>query len=137
MIAGELLSLSDLENNILRSRFVEPRIHFAINCASASCPPLRAEAYTAARIGPQLQEQAELFNRAFGGARWNAKEKKLTLSMIYDWFPGDFTRNTTIPGYVVQFEEAPVAAEIKAAGLDNVAVEFENYDWSLNDVNSK
>jgi hypothetical protein len=131
-VAGELLSLSDLEHNVLRKRFVEPRVHFAINCASASCPPLRPEAYTAARIAQQLQEQAEFFNRAFGGAKWNAKEKKLTLSKIYDWYNGDFTGNAPLPAYVSTLAEPAVAAEIKAAGVDNVTVEFQNYDWSLN-----
>ncbi|MFQ5505630.1 MAG: DUF547 domain-containing protein, partial [Planctomycetota bacterium] len=61
-MGGLTLSLTEIENEYLRARFREPRIHFAINCASIGCPPLRAEAYVGARIDAQLEEQALLMH---------------------------------------------------------------------------
>lgn len=133
-VAGEPLSLTDIEHKVLRKRFDEPRIHFAVNCASTSCPPLRAEAYTGGKINEQLQAAAEYFNRDFGGARWDAASKTLTLSKIYDWYEGDFKRQGDLVSFVAKYAKPEMAKELDALGNKNVNVEHESYDWSLNDV---
>ena len=131
-IAGETLSLSDVEHQVLRNRFAEPRIHFAINCASLSCPPLRSEAYTAARLEKQLQAQAEHMHRGFGGAHWNAATRTLNLSRIYDWYEGDFTRKgETLATYAAKFMEPDAAKQVRTT---DPKIKFQEYDWSLNNV---
>src|SRR6266498_511738 len=82
---GATLSLDDVENGKLRDAFHDPRIHFAINCAARSCPPLRAEAYVGERIDAQLDEQARKF---LAGAR--VDRDGLHVSKIFDWFSRDF-----------------------------------------------
>lgn len=131
-VCGELLSLSELEHSILRKRFEEPRIHFAINCASISCPPLRSEAYTGDAIDAQLQEQALMMNREFGGAQWDAGTGMLRLSKIYDWYEGDFTRAGELKDYVARYVTVDVAEQLKKK--TKVDIVFLEYNWTLNDV---
>ncbi|MTI19476.1 DUF547 domain-containing protein, partial [Fulvivirga sp. RKSG066] len=88
-IGGEEASLDEIEHDILRKEFEEPRIHFAINCASFSCPPLRAEAYMADKLDKQLDEMATQFIN-------DDKRNKITpdnpeVSKIFSWFTKDFT----------------------------------------------
>ncbi|MEI6233471.1 MAG: DUF547 domain-containing protein [Planctomycetota bacterium] len=129
---GELVSLSELEHGILRARFKEPRIHFAINCASIGCPPLRGEAYVGERIEVQLQDQALVMNRDFGGAQWDAEKTTLKLSKIYDWYEDDFTRGGALKDYTAQFFAPDVAETIKKSS--NVGIVFQEYNWALNDI---
>ncbi len=131
-VCGELLSLSELEHNILRKRFEEPRIHFAINCASISCPPIRSEAYTGDAIDAQLQEQTLTMNREFGGAQWDAATATLRLSKIYDWYEGDFTRAGELKDYVARYAAADVAEQLKKR--TKVDIVFQEYNWTLNDI---
>jgi len=129
---GEKVSLSELEHGILRKRFEEPRVHFAINCASISCPPLRNEAYSGDKIEAQLNDQAQTMNRDFGGTQWDAAKATLKLSKIYDWYEDDFTRGKTLKDFVAQYAAPDAAEELrKSAKVDIV---FQDYNWSLNDV---
>lgn len=130
-ICGEKVSLTDLEHEILRKRFDEPRIHFAINCASIGCPPLRSEAFVGEKIDAQLQDQAVAMNRDFGGAHWDGT--KLTLSKIYDWFEDDFKRKMELKNFVAQFMAPEAALEVKKR--TKVDIVFQDYNWSLNDIN--
>src|SRR5581483_7170082 len=81
-----------IEQGNLRKNFQEPRVHFAVNCASIGCPALRPEAYTAAKLNTQLDEQARLFLRDTSRNRTTAANKRLELSMIFKWFHEDFER---------------------------------------------
>ena len=85
------MDLNDVEHNILRKKFDDPRIHFAINCASISCPQLLNEAYTANKLNMQLEEQARSFINDVSKNRLTAE--KVWLSKIFLWFKGDFTQN--------------------------------------------
>ena len=89
-IAGEKYDLNNIEHNILRKIFEEPRIHFAINCASMSCPRLRREAYSGDKLDQQLQEQAIEFMNDPGRNQITAE--KAEVSKIFQWFGGDFTK---------------------------------------------
>nr|PJZ91846.1 hypothetical protein CH379_16400 [Leptospira ellisii] len=127
-VFGVTRNLDWIEHEILRKEFSEPRIHFAINCASLSCPPLSKEAYKAARLEAQLTRAAERFLSDPARNRYDSSRKILYLSKIFHWFRSDFVRE--FPDlrtfYNVHSGLAPVpsAAEIH----------FLNYDWGLNRV---
>ena len=90
-VGGTPYSLDDIEHGILRKAFKEPRVHFAIVCASLSCPDLRAEPYDAARLDAQLDQQAAAFlSNATKGLKPGADGKSARASSIFKWFAGDF-----------------------------------------------
>lgn len=119
-------SLDFVEHEIVRKQFAEPRVHFALVCAAKSCPPLRSEAYRAADLDEQLDDQARTFLNDTRHNRWEPKEGVLYLSEILEWFAGDFTKTgQTIPEYVSKY----------MTGLDPGAVakvDHIDYDWALN-----
>jgi hypothetical protein len=126
--AGDLYSLDEVEHGIIRRRFDEPRIHFAVNCASVSCPKLRSEPYTGAKLDRQLDDQAKDFinneklNRFQDGA--------LYLSSIFKWYAEDFEPPGVVD-YIRRFARGAFRTRLEAAGAD-VDVEYLDYDWSLN-----
>jgi len=130
---GEMLSLDDVENKKIRDGFHDPRIHFAINCAARSCPPLRSEAYDGERIDAQLTEQARHF--LTGSTRFEKKDGALTIrtSKILDWFGKDFDE---WGGGKVQFLRRfvpPDKQHLIDAARGEAAFEYDDYDWTLND----
>ena len=139
-LLGTLLTLDNIEHDNLRTkgRFDDPRIHFAVNCASIGCPMLREEAFVAERLEAQLDEQALRFLSDRSRNRY--ADGKLEVSRIFDWYGGDFKLGhkgiTSLPvffaRYATQLADAPADRErIKAQG---VAVGFLEYDWKLNDA---
>ena len=90
-IGGKLYSLDQIEL-MLRGDFADPRIHFAINCASIGCPPIRRKAYEAASVNAQLQSQAEFVNNNPRWVRLSRNGKTLHLTMLYEWYAGDFSQ---------------------------------------------
>jgi hypothetical protein len=121
-IGGQESSLDEIEHQILRKQFEEPRIHFAIVCASYSCPPLRREAYTARALDSQLEEQAVRFIN--DPKRNKLQGKRAQLSKIFQWFEGDFTKNGSLLAFLNRYakKELQPAAEIS----------YLEYDWKLN-----
>lgn len=122
-VGGKEISLNHIEHEILRKEFDEPRIHFAINCASKSCPVLRQEAYVAGKLGAQLTDQAEAFLRQ--PMRNKISKNEVELSKIFKWFQEDFTQNGSLIDYLNQY--APVAIE------QDADIDYLSYDWSLNE----
>lgn len=118
-IGDKELSLGALEHSILR-KMNEPRIHFTINCASASCPKLLNEAYTPEKLEEQLEEATRGFmnsdNNSIG-------QENLELSRIFKWFKGDFEN-----GKLIQFIESYTDVEIDP----KAKIKYKEYDWSLN-----
>jgi hypothetical protein len=130
-IWGKKLSLSQLENDILRPHFEEPRIHFALVCAAKSCPPLRNEAYRAAGLNKQLDAQARRFLGNNDKNRYDPSKKTLYLSKIFQWYEADFTKSSpTVAAYAAGFMPKEVMAATKAGGME---VEYLPYDWNLNE----
>lgn len=131
-VAGTDRTPDEIEHDILRRRFAEPRIHFALVCASASCPPLRREAYVAGRLDAQLDEQARLF---VGDPRRNVidpEAKRLELSSIFDWFRTDFeTSAGSLPAFLARYITDPAARDWLAGGTA-LPPRFLDYDWTLN-----
>ncbi|MDN3671023.1 DUF547 domain-containing protein [Echinicola jeungdonensis] len=122
-IGGKPASLDQIEHKILRKEFEEPRIHFAINCASYSCPPLRPEAYQAGKLDMQLEHQGLLF---INNPKWNIIDREdVKLSSIFKWFKEDFTKNKSLKEFVNQYSENKIKKSQNISFLD--------YDWSLND----
>ncbi|MEO1516053.1 MAG: DUF547 domain-containing protein [Bacteroidota bacterium] len=121
-IEGATYDLNNIEHSILRKRFSEPRIHFAINCASYSCPVLLDEAYTADQIEEQLDRQARLF---LSDQKRNVIEAdKIRLSKIFKWFKGDFTDGQTLIEFLNRYSAVQIQPKAKLEYLD--------YNWTVN-----
>jgi len=126
-IDGRILTLDDIEHNILRHRFKDPRVHFAINCASKSCPPLKSEPYLGVSLDRQLDESAKEFinNTAYN----YLKGDRLYVSKIFEWFADDF--NNDIKGFFSKHARGNLKTSLEA-NKKRIKVEFLDYDWSLN-----
>jgi hypothetical protein len=130
---GRKFTLDGIEHETLRKKgaYDEPRVHFAVNCASVGCPMLREEAYVAERLEAQLAQQAERFlsdrsrNRAEGG--------KLEVSKIFDWFKEDFApREQFFARYAKLLSDDPAQQKLVAEG--RASLSFLEYDWTLNEA---
>ena len=127
-LLGEKLTLNEIENRL--RQMGEPRIHFAIVCASKSCPKLRREAYRADVLDRQLDEAARAFLRDPTKNRWDKASRTLKLSSIFNWFSEDFTRPAgSLQAYVARYLDPGVRAAMESGP---VRIEFLDYDWSLN-----
>lgn len=130
-VAGKRRTLDEIEHKILRKEFVEPRLHFAIVCASTSCPRLRAEAYEASRLDAQLDEQAHAFVNDPARNRFESTASRVQLSKIFDWFEDDFTRNGPLLHFVARHvEDDATRAWLRSAR--DIEVRHLDYDWTLN-----
>ena len=120
-IGDKIYSLNNIEHDIIRPEFKEPRIHFAVNCAAKSCPPLLNKAWTAANLEKTLDQQARQF---VNNSRYNTIEDgTVKVSKIFDWYGKDF-------GNLIQYLNKYTDAKIKS----NAKVEFRGYDWRLNEA---
>lgn len=129
-LSGRDVSLHDLEHKLIRP-LDEPRIHFAIVCASKSCPRLRDEAYVAARLDAQLDAQARQFVNDPSRNRFDKATRTAYLSEIFKWFDEDFRAAAgSMQKYVARYAADPEVAQGLAA--DAYRVEWIGYDWSLN-----
>jgi hypothetical protein len=143
---GYTLTLAQIEHEILRKSFDDPRIHFAIVCASRSCPVLRSEPYRFHRLDRQLEEQTRRFiNDPTRGVRWDADTHLLYISNIFKWFKEDFHResasgecleaySTTHP--ILPFIRPYLRNDSITQALDqdrSIRMEWLPYDWRLND----
>lgn len=124
-IGDKTLSLGGIENGVLR-KMNEPRIHFAINCASISCPNLLNEAYFAETIDLQLDKVTRSF---INGPKNEIGINKLKLSKIFDWYKKDFTVNDKKD--VIAFVNIYLLKKIKINS--NATIEYFDYDWNLNE----
>ena len=122
-LGGKTLSLNDIEHRILRQEFNVPNIHFAIVCASRSCPALRSEAYIADNITRQLSEQAVAFIN--DDSKNLIAADNLKISKIFSWFEGDFTKDKDLIDFLNMYSRIQINQNAKISFLD--------YDWSLND----
>jgi len=128
--AGEKRTPDEVEHEILRKQFNEPRIHFALVCAATSCPKLRREAYRGDVLDRQLDEQARRF---VNDSQRNLVDpgKGLRLSTIFKWFAEDFTKSDmSLNQYVARYVDDPRHAEY-VEKFDG-EIKFLEYDWRLN-----
>lgn len=122
-VAGESISFRSLENDIIRAKFSEPRIHFALNCASASCPPLLNRPYVGSTLDADLttQTRAYLNDNPLGVT---VKGNTASISEIFDWFAADFGGDAK--AFINKYRVQPLGSSVK--------IEFQKYDWSRNDA---
>ncbi len=141
--------LDQIEHEILRKpgSYNEPRVHFAVNCASIGCPMLREEAFVASRLDAQLEEQTRRFLADRSRNRYDSARNELQLSKIFDWYAKDWTsgfrgidgrtpavqsREQYLARYAHLLGDTP-GAQAPFAG-ETPAIRFLEYDWTLNDV---
>ncbi|MDP6580177.1 MAG: DUF547 domain-containing protein [Vicinamibacterales bacterium] len=131
-LLGDERHLDDIEHGMIRKDFDEPRIYFAVNCAATGCPPLRAEAYVAARLDEQLEDNTRRFLRDTRRNRYSATEPRLELSSVMDWYRDDFTKNGQSLHDFVASRMGATPADAEAIVDRKVRMRFLDYDWSLN-----
>jgi len=119
-IGTKTYTLNEVEHDIIRPRFNEPRIHFAVNCAAQSCPPLLNAAYTADKLNTQLEQQTKKF---INNSKFNSiSASSVEVSKIFDWYKEDFDN-------LIAFLDKYAQTDINS----NASVTYKNYDWALND----
>ena len=143
---GNMVTLDEIEHQILRKKFNEPRIHMAINCASISCPDLRNEAYTPEKLEEQLADASTNFvNNPDKGVYVNEQSGKVKLSKIFKWFGDDFINNygskklfnnySLKENAVLNFTSEYIESEeVKEYLMNNkLKIGYLGYDWHLNE----
>ncbi len=142
-LLGKEMSLDDLEHGLIRApgKFNEPRIHFAVNCASVGCPMLRHEAFTAERLNTQLEDNMLRFLSDSSRNRFDAVDGKMQISKIFDWYEEDFKQNhrgfsslkATLASYADPLANGSAEAVQRIVKGDYKII-FLDYDWQLNDL---
>lgn len=142
-VAGDSKTLDNIEHDVIRPVFNEPRIHAAIVCAAKSCPPLRPEPYTGEKLDAQLEDQSKKWvNNPETGFRIDRQENKVYLSKIFDWFGEDWEpefgvkeqfagndKQKAALNFISNYLSAEDQAYLKAGKYE---VSYLDYDWSLN-----
>ncbi|NJL01668.1 MAG: DUF547 domain-containing protein [Spirulinaceae cyanobacterium SM2_1_0] len=143
-LAGEWRTLDNIEHDILRKDFNEPRIHAALVCAAMSCPPLRTEPYTGEDLDAQLEDQTQQWLDSAVGLEVDTEAKSVQISAIFDWFGEDWEasysvaegkfqgkeRDRAILNFISQYVNPDERAFLEAGDYD---FGYLDYDWSLND----
>jgi hypothetical protein len=135
-VGGAVINLYDLERQVLIEQFHEPLMHFAIVCASTSCPQLQSWAYQPDQLDQQLDRVARAFINDPTRNRFDRKQKVASLSMIFQWFEKDFADAAgSVSAYIARYVDDPeLAKELAQPGY---RIEFLEYDWSLNGIPPK
>ena len=126
-IDGEVISLDRIEHGILRPRFKDSRVHFAINCAAESCPPLRSDPYEGAILDRQLDEMASAFLN--NPSRNRLEGNTFYASRIFDWFEEDF--HGDILGFFLKYAKGNLKKNL-GRQREDIKIKFLDYNWSLN-----
>ncbi len=121
------VSLDHIEHNILRPVFKDPRVHFAINCASKGCPPLLEKPYEGEILDSQLDQQARSFIN--NPKRNRVKGDTLFISKIFKWFKEDFSDNPL--RFIQTYAGRDLKSDIQSAGA-SIKISYLEYDWTLN-----
>lgn len=122
-IGGTAYTLDEIENDKLLRAFNEPRVHFAVNCAAASCPPLLNKAWTEDNIEQYYDSQTRAF---INDANYNTiMANSIDVSEIFNWYASDFGGSTQIVNYIQQYSTTTID--------NNATVTYKTYDWALNE----
>jgi hypothetical protein len=124
-LGGESVSLDYLEKGLVAKGFQEPRVHFALNCASRSCPVLIPSAYAGATLDATLNERAKAYIVNPRGVQLSSDGKTARLSSIFKWYADAFKPAGGIVAFINRYRPQPLPADVK--------VEFQDFDWSLNE----
>ncbi len=127
-VAGRALSLNDIEHGVLRPIWRDPRIHYALNCASIGCPNLAGRAYTRDNLVGLLDQGARDYVQHARGVQW--QEGELRASSIYDWYQADFGGTEAgVLDHLLRYARPELALRLR----DYVGPIVYDYDWSLNE----
>jgi len=127
LVGGEPLSLYSLENDIVRARFKDPRVHMALNCASGGCPRLNRTAYVPEHVEEQLDQDARRFVAEPRNVQYQADVGRVRLSAIFDWYQADFGgSHASVLAWINRYRDAAQQIPLSAK------IEVVPYDWSLN-----
>jgi hypothetical protein len=139
-LGGSRTSLYSLENRLIRRRFAEPRVHFALNCASLGCPRLPRDAFRGERLDEQLERETRRFLGEERNLRIDHVRREVSLSSIFDWYRDDFiawlsARHPEAPQTLVEYVRwnAPPEQRAELTRARDYDVVFVPYDWRLND----
>lgn len=129
-IAGQQLTLNDLESKKLREPFEDARVHFALVCAAMSCPPLRNEAYMPAAVEQQLEDQTRHTLQHPQFIKVQPGGKRVLVSEIFKWYRPDFLAEaSSVLNYINQYRQEPIPVAYTLA--------YYPYNWQLNDTSAK
>ena len=137
-LLGSVRTLDEIEHELIRGsgRYPDPRIHFAVNCASIGCPALRAEAYDGARLEAQLEQQARRF--LSDQSRNRFAQGEMQVSAIFKWYRSDFEQGwrgaRSLGAFLVLYADALALTPSQAQALreQRMPIRFLDYDWRLN-----
>ncbi|MCG8618910.1 MAG: DUF547 domain-containing protein [Desulfobacterales bacterium] len=148
MFGGATTNLYFLENNVIRKRFKDPRIHFAVNCASIGCPQLPNRAFNGELLDAQLDAETRKFVVEQRNVRVDHGHKTIWLSSIFKWYKSDFSESSLtvenediasgdIPPLIAYINHylPPEAAAVLTDAAVSYPIRFVPYDWELNDQN--
>ena len=123
-VGGTKMSFNKLEKDVIRAKFKEPRVHFALNCASRSCPPLSAEPFRSHELDAHLERLARAFVNSDRGVR--LKSGSVELSKIFDWYKDDFGGTPGVLTFINKRRTQPIPADAK--------ITYQTYNWNLNET---
>jgi uncharacterized protein DUF547 len=141
-LGGKPMKLGDLEHKIIRAGYKDPRIHFYINCGASSCPALGRGAIPQLKTSDALDQSARRFINDARNVKYDAAEKKLYLSKIFDWFQDDFLnylkeknagQTPHIAQYILLYLDGPSREALQNTPLNEIRVSYLSYDKSLNE----
>ncbi len=121
-LSGRTYSLNDIEHEILRKKYKDARIHFAVNCASISCPRLSNKAFVAGNLEDQLNKMAISFIN--NKAKNSLSNAEVRISKLFDWYKDDFTQKGSLIVFLNQYSHTQIKSDAK--------VSFMEYNWNLN-----
>jgi hypothetical protein len=142
VLGGRKLTLNDLEHNIIRKKFLDPRIHFYLNCGANSCPPLKAKAIAENATEAEMEEAARSFINDSSNVRFDSASRTLYLSKIFDWYEDDFINylrakrgldRPHISQYIALYLTGPGSEALVHISASEIKVKHLDYDKGLNE----
>jgi len=118
---GNTITLNNLEHDIIRKQFNEPRIHLALVCAAKACPPLRSESYRAEILNELLENQAKNYLSSSNGLIIDEQKQTIFISSIFKWYAEDFE---SVPDFIQKYT---------STSIKTYSIRYLDYDWSLNE----
>jgi hypothetical protein len=129
-IGGTSYTLNEIEHDIIRDQFGDPRIHFALVCAALSCPKLREEAYEGPTLNSQLDEDAGRFLNDTSRNEFDLEGRTMYLSKIFDWYESDFEESAgSVRAFIARYVSRNVRSLTES---DDTDIEYLPYEWALN-----
>jgi hypothetical protein len=121
-IGTKIYSLNQIEHEILRKDFIDPRIHFALNCAALSCPKLHNKAFNSNNLEVQLEKLSREFIN--NSEKNQFKAESIKISQIFNWYAEDFTKEGKLLDFLNRYSKQPIQ--------NNASISYLEYDWKLN-----